>query len=247
MPFIKGVCAREVLSHSGVPTVEVDVLADGFIARAAVPSTLGTHILRDKGKRFNGYGVRSSVAHVDNYIRHQLKGLDVREQQVIDQRLMTLDGTKNKRDLGANTLLAISMAVCRAGAHMKRVPLYQHIADLLGTKMKIPGLMVPVARTRQHITEFSIVAKGSHADQMDVGLRVARQMKPMLDPRDILNRIERFGRFQIALRGSPRYIVAGRSYTPVDIVDYYKQLSREDPGVLVEDPLAAEHMEHAAA
>jgi len=165
--MIKDIIAREILDSRGNPTVEVDlVLDDGSKHRAAVPSGASTGIfealeLRDKDKnRFVGKGVLTACNNIRDVILPALKGLDVTKQVEIDKLMVeSLDGTKNeygwcKKKLGANAILAVSMAVCRAGAHISKVPLYEYIAKLAGRDTKNYKLPVP---------SFNVINGGSHA------------------------------------------------------------------------------------
>lgn len=142
---ISSVNAREILDSRGIPTIEVDVkLSNNLIARAAVPSgtSTGKHEaseLRDNEKRFFGNGVSKAVKNVKNVIAKNLINKDPTLQEEIDNLMIKLDGTENKSKLGANSILAVSLAVCRAGALIKNVPLYQHIADLASNnKINLP-------------------------------------------------------------------------------------------------------------
>ncbi|MYB89688.1 MAG: phosphopyruvate hydratase, partial [Proteobacteria bacterium] len=132
MSEIESVHAREVIDSRGNPTVEADVLlASGVLGRAAVPSgastgTLEAVELRDKDpKRYAGKGVQQAVGNVNSEIRPQLVGVSCFEQDAIDQRMLELDGTDNKQRLGANALLSVSLAVAKAAALEKRMPLYR--------------------------------------------------------------------------------------------------------------------------
>src|SRR5216684_6198379 len=126
--------AREILDSRGNPTVEADViLVGGEMGRAAVPSgaSTGEHEaveLRDGvPKRFGGKGVLKAVANVNNVIANQLKGKDALDQSGLDRLLIDLDGTPNKSNLGANALLAVSMATARAAANYRKLPLYRYL------------------------------------------------------------------------------------------------------------------------
>src|SRR3989344_7037975 len=131
--IIKEVVAREILDSRGNPTIEVDLYADDFVVRASVPSgvSTGKHEaveLRDGGKRFLGLGVRKAISNIRRFIAPRLRGKDCAQQELIDKMLINLDGTKNKSDLGANALLGVSMAVCRAGAHIWGRRVFEHVA-----------------------------------------------------------------------------------------------------------------------
>jgi len=133
---IKTIHAREILDSRGNPTVEVDiVLHDGTRARAAVPSgaSTGTHEaveLRDRDpKRFGGKGVLTAVANVNTHIAPALTGLDAGNQELVDQKMIALDGTPNKARLGANAILGVSMAAARATALSRNMPLYEYLSE----------------------------------------------------------------------------------------------------------------------
>ena len=133
---IKTIHAREILDSRGNPTVEVDiVLHDGTLARAAVPSgaSTGTHEaveLRDRDpKRFGGKGVLTAVSNVNALIAPALAGLDAGDQELIDRKMIALDGTANKARLGANTILGVSMAAARASAISRHMPLYEYLSE----------------------------------------------------------------------------------------------------------------------
>ena len=149
---IKRIHARQIYDSRGNPTVEVDLTTERGIFRAAVPSGASTGIyealeLRDKADTWHGKGVMKAVHNVNNLIAPEIvaKCMDPVEQGKIDDLMLTLDGTENKAKLGANAILGVSMAVCKAGAAHKGVPLYRHIADLAGVKdvlMPVPCLNV---------------------------------------------------------------------------------------------------------
>ncbi|OIT30102.1 PREDICTED: enolase [Nicotiana attenuata] len=164
MATIKSVKARQIFDSRGNPTVEVDVhLSNGVWARAAVPSGASTGIyealeLRDGGSDYLGKGVSKAVNNVNSIIGPALVGKDPTDQTGLDNYMVhQLDGTQNewgwcKQKLGANAILAVSLAVCKAGAAVKNVPLYKHIADLAGNKK----LVLPVPA-------FNVINGGSHA------------------------------------------------------------------------------------
>ena len=131
--------ARWILDSRGNPTVEADVILDnGVIGRAAVPSgaSTGTHEaleLRDKGKEFHGKGVKKAIANVLK-IGKKIKGMNPEKQQAIDKLMIELDGTPNKSNLGANAILAVSLATARAAANARGIPLFVYLAELYGNK-----------------------------------------------------------------------------------------------------------------
>jgi enolase len=120
MSRIADIRARQILDSRGNPTVEVDVLLEsGAVGRAAVPSGASTGVheaveLRDGGDAWNGKGVENAVAHVAGEIADEVRGVEATEQELVDKRLIALDGTPNKGRLGANAILGVSLAVAKA-------------------------------------------------------------------------------------------------------------------------------------
>ena len=157
---IKAVKAREILDSRGFPTVQADVvLQDGAAGSAAVPSgaSTGSHEaleLRDNDSRYNGKGVLKAVKNISK-IEKILKGKDVNDICALDQAMLDLDGTKNKSRLGANAILAVSMAALRAGAASAKKPLYRHIREVYGLKEKKWLMPTPM---------LNIINGGKHAD-----------------------------------------------------------------------------------
>jgi len=158
--LIETIFGREILDSRGNPTVEVDLTTKGGIkVRAAVPSGASTGIheaceLRDGDKgRYLGKGCVKAVNAVNTTLNTSLKGMDVRDQRALDAKMCELDGTANKGNLGANAILGVSMAACKAAAEGKQVPLYRHFADLAGNggPMTLP------------IPCFNVINGGSHA------------------------------------------------------------------------------------
>jgi enolase len=157
MVAIASITAREILDSRGNPTVEVDVvLEDGSKGRAAVPSGASTGIrealeLRDGDSvRYGGKGVLQAIENVKTAIAAALKGSDASDQGAIDQKMLDLDGTENKGKLGANAILGVSMAVARAAAISKNVPLYQYLGGEDAVLLPVPC--------------FNILNGGAHAD-----------------------------------------------------------------------------------
>lgn len=161
---IKSIKAREILDSRGNPTVEVDLFTDKGMFRAAVPSGASTGAyeaveLRDGDKsRYLGKGVTKAISNIHNIIAPAVVGKSVTDLAALDKLMIDLDGTPNKSKLGANAILAVSLAACRAGAAEKNVPLYQHIADIAGTTIRLP------------VPAFNVINGGSHA-----GNRLAMQ------------------------------------------------------------------------
>jgi len=156
MPIVR-IHARQIFDSRGNPTVESEVTTENGTFRAAVPSgaSTGEHEaceLRDKGKDYMGKGVLKAVANVNNIIAPALIGMDPADQEAVDAEMRRLDGTKNKTSLGANAILGVSMACCRAGAQQKGVPLWLHINELAGR----PKMSMPVPC-------FNVINGGEHA------------------------------------------------------------------------------------
>ena len=160
MARIKKITGREVLDSRGYPTVAADVtLDDGSTATAMVPSgaSTGSHEaleLRDGTARYNGKGVLKAVANIQK-IAKRLIGLDSNDIRLIDDTMIALDGTENKSKLGANAMLALSMAALRAGAQSEQKPLYEHIRSCYGLQSKQYLLPTPM---------LNIINGGKHAD-----------------------------------------------------------------------------------
>ena len=156
MSRIVSVHARQILDSRGNPTVEVDVLTEnGFLGRAAVPSGASTGEyeaveLRDGGKDYMGKGVLKAVANVNEIIAEEIVGIDVFEQNLIDQAMIALDGTPNKSKLGANAILGVSLAVARAAAEELGLPLYRYVGGVSAHTLPVPML--------------NIINAGAHSD-----------------------------------------------------------------------------------
>jgi len=154
---VTGVLSREVIDSRGNPTVEVDVTTTYVLFRAAVPSGASTGIyeaveLRDGGSRYLGKGCLKACDNVNSIIGPKIMGADPSQQVDLDQLMIDLDGTPNKGNLGANAILGVSLALSKAGAAAKGVPLYQHYADLAGnTDLTLP------------VPSFNVINGGSHA------------------------------------------------------------------------------------
>lgn len=156
-PEIVKVVGRMIIDSRGNPTVEADVMTHKGMFRAAVPSGASTGIyeaveLRDKDGKYMGKGVSKAVDNLNTILAPVLVGMDPTDQKAIDDRMIKLDTTDNKGRIGANAILAVSMAVCKAGAAEHGIPLYKHIAGLAGNRK----LVLPVP-------SFNIINGGSHA------------------------------------------------------------------------------------
>lgn len=148
MTAISTIIGREILDSRGNPTVEVDVvLTDGHHGRAAVPSGASTgaheaHELRDGGSRYGGKGVKKAVEAVNGEIRKALTGFDAGDQRGLDQRLRDLDGTENKKRLGANAILGVSLAAAKAEADAQGLPLYRYVGGPDATLLPVPMMNI---------------------------------------------------------------------------------------------------------
>ena len=180
MAFITNVHARQILDSRGNPTVEVDLLTDtGAFGRAAVPSGASTGIheaveLRDGDKNtYLGKGVLKAVDNINNVIAEELMGFDVTDQSGLDKFLCTLDGTENKGKLGANAILAVSLAAAKAGAEESELPLYRYVGGTNATVLPVPMMNIlnggAHADNKIDFQEFMIMPVG--ADTFSEGLR----------------------------------------------------------------------------
>lgn len=193
MAKIKKIHAREILDSRGNPTVETEIfLDDGVKAWAQVPSGASTGEfealeLRDGDEgRYGGKGVLKAVENVTGEIANAVVGMDPCEQKELDQKMIDLDGTENKERLGANAILSVSLAACRAGAISREKALYEHIADLHATeKMSLPVPMFNIINGGMHadsglaIQEYKIVPHGieSFKEQYRAGSEIFHALK----------------------------------------------------------------------
>jgi len=190
---ISRIHAREILDSRGNPTIEVDVwLEGGALGRAAVPSgaSTGEHEaweLRDGDKsRFGGKGVRKAVANVNNRIAPVLKDWDARDQAKIDHKLIEIDGTPNKKNLGANALLGVSLAVAHAAAAAENLPLFRYLGGNQARVLPVP--MMNILNGGAHsdapidFQEFMIVPRGapSFSEALRYGAEVFHALKSVL-------------------------------------------------------------------
>jgi enolase len=202
MAAIKNIVAREIMDSRGNPTVEADVFLDnGHWGRAAAPSGASTGSrealeLRDGDKsRYLGKGVEKAVANIHDSIAPALKGVDATDQARVDQVMLELDGTENKEKLGANAILAVSLAAAKAAASSKGLPLYAHIAELNGTagQFSMPLPMMNILNGGEHadnnvdIQEFMIQPVGApnFREALRMGAEVFHALKKVLQARGL--------------------------------------------------------------
>ncbi|PYJ21049.1 MAG: phosphopyruvate hydratase [Verrucomicrobia bacterium] len=205
---ISRIHAREILDSRGNPTIEVDVwLEGGALGRAAVPSgaSTGEHgawELRDGDKsRFGGKGVRKAVANVNNRIAPVLKDWDARDQAKIDHKLIEIDGTPNKKNLGANALLGVSLAVAHAAAAAENLPLFRYLGGNQARVLPVP--MMNILNGGAHsdapidFQEFMIVPRGapSFSEALRYGTEVFHALKSVLKERHLSTAIGDEGGF----------------------------------------------------
>ena len=193
MSQIKQIKALEILDSRGNPTIEAEVvLTTGERGIAAVPSGASTGSreaveLRDKDpKRYGGKGVLKAVAEVNGVIAKALKGFEVTEQQELDQKLLALDGTPSKEKLGANAILAVSLAAAKAAAAYRNMPLYQYLGGDAAVDLPVPMMNIinggAHADNNLDIQEFMILPVGAptFAEALRYGTEVFHQLKKVL-------------------------------------------------------------------
>jgi len=191
---IKDIKGREILDSRGNPTVEVDViLEDGTLGRAAVPSGASTGErealeLRDGGDRYLGKGVLQAVANVNGPLRDLVIGMDAEDQKAIDYAMIEADGTETKSKYGANAILGISMAVLKASANQKHIPLYRYIGN--GTTLPRPMMNIinggAHADNKLDFQEFMIVPiRDTIKEMIRVGSEVFHHLKKVLNSKGL--------------------------------------------------------------
>lgn len=221
---IKDIRAREILDSRGNPTIEVDViLADGTLGRAAAPSGASTGSrealeLRDGDKsRYLGKGVKKAVSNVNSQIRSALLDKNVTDQKAIDEIMINLDGTENKESLGANAMLAVSLASAKAAALSQKLPLHQYIANLRGqTSLTMPVPMMNILNGGEHadntvdIQEFMIEPTGfdSFSEALRAGTEIFHSLKSVLKGQGLNTAVGDEGGFAPNLRSNEEALVA---------------------------------------
>ncbi|KAJ1449957.1 alpha enolase [Pelagophyceae sp. CCMP2097] len=193
---IMNVQAREIIDSRGNPTVEVDVTTGEGVFRASVPSGASTGAyeaveLRDGGDRYKGKGVLKAIQNVNTRLGPSIKGMDPTDQRKIDERMIKLDGTHNKSNLGANAILGVSLACAKAGAGARAIPLYEHFAQLAGNKVSPYTMPVPCfnvinggehAGNRLAFQEFFVIPTGAQSfkEAMQIGCEVFHTLKGVI-------------------------------------------------------------------
>ena len=193
MSQIIDIRARQILDSRGNPTVEADVITEnGIMGRAAVPSGASTGIheameLRDKdASKFMGKGVLNAVKHIEDKIAHSLIGMDVTEQKELDELMIDLDNSENKSNLGANAILAVSLAAAKAGAQESGLPLYRYLGGVNACTLPVP--MMNILNGGSHadnsidFQEFMIMPFGADtfSDSLRMGVEVFHHLKAVL-------------------------------------------------------------------
>src|SRR5947209_15252428 len=197
MSTIVEIVGREVLDSRGNPTVEVDVeLLSGARGRAIVPSGASTgaheaHELRDGGERYGGKGVRTAVEHVNTEIADAIVGLDASDQRLLDDELITLDGTDGKSRLGANAILGVSLAAAKASAEDAGLPLYRYVGGANAHALPVPFMNVlnggAHADSNVDVQEFMLAPVGaaSFAEGLRWGVETYHALKALLHERGL--------------------------------------------------------------
>ena len=214
MPVIKKIIARQIFDSRGNPTVEVDVITKNeIVGRAAVPSGASTGQyeaveLRDAGEDYCGKGVLIAVSNVNDIIAKELVGKSVFDQRIIDNTMIDLDGTENKSVLGANAILGVSLAVAKAAAKEKNMPLYAYLGGDTANILPVPMMNIinggshsdaPI--TFQEFMIIPVLAKSfSHAMQM--GTEIFHSLKKVLTSRNLTTSVGDEGGFAPKLDGT---------------------------------------------
>src|SRR5690606_29365971 len=193
MSFITNIIARQILDSRGNPTVEADVhTSDGFMGRAAVPSgaSTGKHEaveLRDGDKKnYNGKSVNKAVNNINDGLAEELYGFDVFDQRELDATLIDIDGTENKSNLGANAMLAVSLAAAKAAPQCSGLPLYRYVGGANARTLPVPMMNIlnggAHADNKIDFQEFMVVPVGAEnfSEGLRWGVEVFHQLKSVL-------------------------------------------------------------------
>lgn len=208
---IENIRGREVLDSRGNPTVEVDVLLEnGVMGRAIVPSGASTGErealeLRDGGERYMGKGVLKAVSHVNGPLRDAIVGMDVFDQEAIDKKMIALDGTDAKSTYGANAILGISMAVLKAAALAKGLPLYQYVGE--GRTLPYPMMNIinggAHADNKLDFQEFMIIPQANTLkERVQIGAEVFHTLKKVLNEKGLATAVGDEGGFAPDLKSN---------------------------------------------
>ncbi len=214
MSEIAAIIGREILDSRGNPTVEADVyLDDGSLGRAAVPSGASTGIrealeLRDKGKHYGGKGVLKAVKNINTVIAPALIGYDAIDQLAIDKRMLELDGTSTKKKLGANAILGVSLAVAKAAADHRGLPLYRYLGGTSARVMPVPMMNVlnggSHADNNVDFQEFMIMPVGasSFSEALRMGSEIFHSLKKVIAQKGLSTSVGDEGGFAPDLRSN---------------------------------------------
>ncbi len=214
MSEIAAIIGREILDSRGNPTVEADVyLDDGCMGRAAVPSGASTGIrealeLRDKGKYYGGKGVLKAVKNINTVIAPALIGYDAIDQLAIDKRMLELDGTSTKKKLGANAILGVSLAVAKAAADHRGLPLYRYLGGTSARVMPVPMMNVlnggSHADNNVDFQEFMIMPVGasSFSEALRMGAEIFHSLKKVISKKGLSTSVGDEGGFAPDLRSN---------------------------------------------
>ena len=244
MSGIADVHARQVLDSRGNPTVEVDVrLESGAFGRAAVPSGASTGRfeaveLRDAGGEYGGKGVTRAVENANGEIAAAVRGLDAADQRALDERLVELDGTPNKRRLGANAILGVSLAAAKAAAADAGVPLYRWLGGEDARTLPVPMLNVvnggAHAQNSLDLQEFMLVPAGADtfAEALRIGSEVFHALKALLHERGLATAVGDEGGFAPDLGSSEEAMQV--------VLDAAERAGHRDKVAVALDPAATE-------
>ena len=215
MTEIVDVHAREILDSRGNPTLECEItVASGSVGRAAVPSGASTgeheaHELRDGEKnRYGGKGVRTAVENVRSKIAPRIVGMDAADQEALDRLMIELDGTPNKKSLGANAILGVSLAAARAAAVSHGLPLYRYLGGLSARTLPVPLMNIlnggAHADSNVDIQEFMVVPWGAptFAEALRMGAEVFHALKSVLKGRNYFTGVGDEGGFAPSLKSN---------------------------------------------
>ncbi|MBW1814905.1 MAG: enolase, partial [Deltaproteobacteria bacterium] len=246
MTEIIDIKAREIIDSRGNPTVEVDVyVACGAVGRAAVPSGASTGKrealeLRDKRmKRFDGKGVSTAVKNVNTKIAPAIMGMDAADQMILDQRMITLDGTPNKAKFGANAILGVSMAAARAASSAYGLPLYKYLGGINARSLPVPMMNVinggAHAANNLDLQEFMIVPFGAKniVEAVQMGAETFHALKKILKSKGHSTAVGEFYK-----NGKYHLKSENRSLSSKEMIDYYEDLIHKYPVLSIEDGLA---------